>query len=232
MDTYLQNFPIKYWAEGDKPREKLLEKGRGVLSDAELIGILIASGSKNESAVELSQRILASIGNDLNELGKLSVNELCKFKGIGEAKAITIVAALELGRRRNKLETATKVKIRSSKDAFDSLVSDLEDLGHEEFWVLFLDRGNHILRKQNISKGGISGTVVDPRIIFKYAIENRASGIVLCHNHPSGNLTASEEDKRITKRLVEAGKLLDINVLDHLIVAGKEFYSFADNGIL
>ncbi len=224
--------PITSWAEADRPREKLLEKGRHLLSDAELIGILIGSGSKSETAVELSKRILSSIKNDLNELGKLSVNDLTKFKGIGEAKAIAIVAALELGRRRKELEVPKRIKIVSSKDVFDALSSEFEDLIHEEFWVLYLDRSNRIIRKNNISKGGISGTIVEARIIFKLAVECLASGIVLCHNHPSGNLKASDEDKRITKRLIEAGKLLDINVLDHLLFAGKEFYSFADNGIL
>jgi DNA repair protein RadC len=231
-NNYAQSLPITCWAEADRPREKLLEKGRSVLSDAELIGILIGSGSANETAVELAKRILSSIGNDLNELGKLTVSDLCKFKGIGEAKAVSVIAALELGRRRKSLDKSEKPKIRTSKDVFDVLFSDMEDLAHEEFWVLFLDRGNHILKKQNVSKGGLSGTVVDSRIIFKQAIEYLASGIVLCHNHPSGNLNASEEDKRITKRMVEAGKLLDINVLDHLIIAGKDFYSFADNGVL
>ena len=232
MNNYTQPLPITAWAEADRPREKLLEKGRQVLSDAELIGILISSGSKSETAVELAKRILSSIGNDLNELGKLSVSDLCKFKGIGQAKAITIVAALELGRRRKQQDAPERIKIITSKDAFEAVYSDFEDLGHEEFWVVFLDRGNHIIRKQNISKGGISGTVVDPRVIFKLAVENLASGIVLCHNHPSGNLKPSEEDMRITKRLREGGKLLDIGVLDHLIIAGKQFYSFADNGVL
>ena len=232
MNNYNQPLPITSWAEADRPREKLMEKGRQVLSDAELIGILLGSGSKNETAVELAKRILGSIGNDMNELGKLSVKDLCKFKGIGEAKAITIVAALELGRRRKAHETPQRIKIKTSKDAFEVVYPEFEDLGHEEFWVLFLDRNNTIIRKQNISKGGISGTVVDARIIFKLAVENLASGIVLCHNHPSGNLKASEEDMRITRRLTEAGKLLDIGVLDHLIICGKEFYSFADNGVL
>ena len=232
MENYTKPLPITSWAEADRPREKLMEKGRQVLSDAELIGILIGSGSRNETAVELSKRILSSIGNDLNELGKLSVKDFTKFKGIGEAKAITIVAALELGRRRKLQESPRRIKIVASKDVFEVLISEFQDLGHEEFWVLFLDRSNHIIKKQNISKGGISGTVVDARIIFKQALENLASGIVLCHNHPSGNLKPSEEDIRLTKRLTEGGKLIDISILDHVIIAGKEFFSFADNGFL
>lgn len=232
MKNSTPTLPITSWSEADRPREKLLEKGRQQLSDAELIGILLGSGSKNETAVELSKRILHSINNDLNELGKLSVNDLIKFKGIGEAKAISIVAALELGRRRKEKESNKRLKITRSKDGFDALYAEFEGLAHEEFWVLFLDRSNQVIRKHNISKGGVSGTVVDAKLIFKSAIENLASGIILCHNHPSGNLKASEEDLRLTKRLVEAGRLLEINVLDHLIFCGKEFYSFADHGIL
>ncbi|MBL0049056.1 MAG: DNA repair protein RadC [Bacteroidetes bacterium] len=224
--------PISLWSEADKPREKLLEKGRHVLSDAELIGILLGSGSRDESAVALAKRILSSIDNDLNALGKLQVSDLTQFKGMGEAKAITVIAALELGRRRKIHESPKRIKIVSSKDAFNYIAAEFEDLTHEEFWVLLVDRSNHVLRKINISKGGVSGTVVDARIIFKLAIENLASGLVLCHNHPSGNLKASEDDIRITRRLTEAGKLFEINVLDHLILAGKEFYSFADNGQL
>jgi DNA repair protein RadC len=232
MSNFTPSFPITSWSEADKPREKLLEKGRSVLSDAELIGILIGSGSKNESAVELAKRILNSIDNDLNELGKLSVNDFTKFKGIGEAKAIAIVAALELGRRRKDKGSAERAKISRSKDAFDLISNQFEDLMHEEFWVLYLDRSNKIITKQNLSKGGVSGTVVDARLLFKQAVECLASGIVLCHNHPSGNLKPSEEDLKLTKRLKEAAKLLDMVILDHLILAGKDFYSFADNGIL
>lgn len=232
MRSTKSNLPITAWSEADRPREKLIEKGRQHLSDAELIGILLGSGSKNESAVELSKRLLLSINNDLNELGKLSVKDLMKFKGIGEAKAISIVAALELGRRRREQDLGKRSKISSSKDVYDTLYAAFEGIAHEEFWVLFLDRSNHLIRKQNISKGGVSGTVVDARIIFKSAVEHLASGIILCHNHPSGNKKASEEDIRLTKKLVEAGKLMEIKVLDHIIFCGKEFYSFADNGII
>lgn len=232
MESNKHSVPITEWAESDRPREKLLEKGRGVLSDAELIGILIGSGSKNETAVELARRILSSVGNDLNALGKLNVAELCKFNGIGEAKAISIIAALELGRRRKIVEAPQRIKISNSKSVFDAVGPQISDLLHEEFWVLYLDRSNHIIRKSNISKGGVSGTVVDARIIFKQAIENLASAIVLCHNHPSGNLKPSEEDIRITKKLKEAGKLVDIAILDHIIIAGNNFFSFADEGLL
>lgn len=232
MESNKHSVPITEWAESDRPREKLLEKGRGVLSDAELIGILIGSGSKNETAVELARRILSSVGNDLNALGKLNVAELCKFNGIGEAKAISIIAALELGRRRKIVEAPQRIKISNSKSVFDAVAPQISDLLHEEFWVLYLDRSNHIIRKSNISKGGVSGTVVDARIIFKQAIENLASAIVLCHNHPSGNLKPSEEDIRITKKLKEAGKLVDIAILDHIIIAGNNFFSFADEGLL
>lgn len=232
MEPNKHSVPITEWAESDRPREKLLEKGRGVLSDAELIGILIGSGSKNETAVELARRILSSVGNDLNALGKLNVAELCKFNGIGEAKAISIIAALELGRRRKIVEAPQRIKISNSKSVFDAVGPQISDLLHEEFWVLYLDRSNHIIRKSNISKGGVSGTVVDARIIFKQAIENLASAIVLCHNHPSGNLKPSEEDIRITKKLKEAGKLVDIAIIDHIIIAGNNFFSFADEGLL
>jgi DNA repair protein RadC len=232
MEPNKHSVPITEWAESDRPREKLLEKGRGVLSDAELIGILIGSGSKNETAVELARRILSSVGNDLNALGKLNVAELCKFNGIGEAKAISIIAALELGRRRKIVDAPQRIKISNSKSVFDAVGPQISDLLHEEFWVLYLDRSNHIIRKTNISKGGVSGTVVDARIIFKQAIENLASAIVLCHNHPSGNLKPSEEDIRITKKLKEAGKLVDIAIIDHIIIAGNNFFSFADEGLL
>lgn len=232
MEPNKHSVPITEWAESDRPREKLLEKGRGVLSDAELIGILIGSGSKSETAVELARRILSSVGNDLNALGKLNVAELCKFNGIGEAKAISIIAALELGRRRKIVEAPQRIKISNSKSVFDAVGPQISDLLHEEFWVLYLDRSNHIIRKSNISKGGVSGTVVDARIIFKQAIENLASAIVLCHNHPSGNLKPSEEDIRITKKLKEAGKLVDIAIIDHIIIAGNNFFSFADEGLL
>ena len=232
MDNYNQPLPITAWAEADRPREKLMEKGRQVLSDAELIGILIGSGTRKLTAVQLSQQILSSVKNDLNALGALTVQDLTKFPGIGEAKAITIIAALELGRRRKEQEPAKRTKMLSSKDSFEFIYPDFMDLQYEEFWIILLDRGNHFIRKINVSKGGVAGTVVDVKRIFKEAIENLASYIVMCHNHPSGNLRPSEEDIKITKRMKEAGILMDIKVLDHLIIAGREYLSFIDEGLL
>lgn len=223
---------IKSWAEDDRPREKLLEKGRQILSEAELIAILIGSGTKNETAVELSKRILGTVENNLHSLGKLSVQELTKFKGIGEAKAVSIVAALELGRRRKEAEQMKRVKIVSSKDAFDILHPLMIDLQHEEFWLLMLNRANVLVRKELISKGGVSGTVVDTRLIFKSAIEQYASSIIVCHNHPSGNLKPSNADIRITNNLKEAGKVMEIPLVDHLIITETGYYSFADEGLI
>ncbi|HSD14825.1 MAG TPA: DNA repair protein RadC [Flavobacterium sp.] len=226
------NFSIKYWAEDDKPREKLMLKGKSILSDAELIAILIGSGSRNESAVQLSKRILASVDNNLNVLGKLSVKQLTNFKGIGEAKAVTIVAAAELGRRRKSEESLELSKITSSKAVFEIMQPIIGELPHEEFWVLFLNNSNKVIYKAQISKGGITGTVVDTRIIFKTALEHNATSVILVHNHPSGTLIASEADKQITRKLKEAGKHLDILVLDHVIVTEKSYFSFADENIL
>lgn len=225
-------FGIKSWAEEDRPREKLIEKGRHVLTEAELIAILIGSGSKDETAVELSKRILASVGNNLNDLGKLSIHELVKFKGIGEAKAISVLAAMELGRRRKEAEVAKRERITTSKDVYDIMKSILLDLPHEEFWLLMLNRANRVIKKELISRGGVSGTVVDTKIIFKAAVENYACSIIICHNHPSGNMKPSDADIRITKNIKEAGKLMEIPLLDHLIVAENGFFSFADEGVL
>lgn len=223
---------IKNWSEDDRPREKLMLKGKSVLSDAELIAILIGSGSKNESAVELSKKILASVGNNLNELGKLNLSQLCNFKGIGEAKAVTIIAAMELARRRRSEEVIELTKITSSKIIFEIMQPIIGELPHEEFWVLYLNNANKVIAKNQLSKGGMTGTVVDVRIIFKSALESGAVGILLCHNHPSGNLKPSEADIEITKKVTTAGKSLDINVLDHLIITQNGYYSFADEGIL
>jgi DNA repair protein RadC len=225
-------FGIKSWAEEDRPREKMIEKGRHVLTEAELIAILIGSGSRDETAVELSKRILSSVGNNLNDLGKLNIHDLTRFKGIGEAKAVSVIAAMELGRRRKETEVVKRNKITSSKDVFDILNPILIDLPFEEFWLLILNRANLVIKKEMISRGGVSGTVVDTKIIFKAAIENYASSIIICHNHPSGNLKPSEADIRITKNIKEAGKLMEIPLLDHLIVAETGFYSFADEGML
>ncbi|MDR6967871.1 DNA repair protein RadC [Flavobacterium arsenatis] len=223
-------FSIKYWAEDDKPREKLMLKGKSVLSDAELIAILISSGSRSESAVDLSKRILASVEN-LNALGKLSLQQLTTFKGIGEAKAITIIAAMELGRRRRSEETVELTKITSSRAVFNIMQPIIGELPHEEFWVLYLNNSNKVIYKSQLSKGGITGTVVDIRLIFKTAFEHNATAIILTHNHPSGVLQASDADKQITKKLKEAGNNLDINVLDHIIITEKGYYSFKDDGV-
>lgn len=223
---------IKAWAEADRPREKLLLQGRRQLTDAELIAILIGSGSKNETAVDLSKRILSSCQHDLNQLSKLGVKELSKFKGIGEAKAIAIVAALELGRRRKATELRQPDKITSSKDAYQIISADLSDLPHEEFWLLLLNRANFVIAKHFVSKGGQSGTVVDPKMVFKTALEHGANGIILAHNHPSGSLKPSSADISITKRLVEVGKILEIAVFDHLIIGENDFLSLADEGLM
>ena len=223
---------IKYWAEGDRPREKLLDKGKISLSDAELIAILIGSGSKNESAVELSKRILAASENKLNELGKLSVKQLTKFKGIGEAKAVTIVAALELGRRRRGEEAVERKQITSAEDAFEVMQPIIGDLNHEEFWIIYLNNSHKMLQKLQLSKGGMTGTLVDVRLAFKNALEVGATAVILVHNHPSGSLNPSQADKALTKKLIAGGESLDIKVLDHLIITQNSFVSFANKGIL
>ncbi len=220
---------IKDWAEEDRPREKMLLKGVGSLSDAELLGILIGSGNKNETAVELAQRILHSVANNLNTLGKLEIKSLIKnFNGIGEAKAITIVAALELGKRRKLSEVITQPQITSSNDVYEILHPVLADLKHEEVWILLLNRANKVLRKIQVSKGGITGTVVDIRMIMKEAIESLASAMILCHNHPSGNCQPSGDDDNITRRVKEAGQIMDIRLLDHVIVCDHSYYSYLD----
>lgn len=229
--VYKESAGIRSWAEEDRPREKLLLKGGAALSDAELIAILIGSGVPGESAVDVAKAILKSVSNNLNELGKLSVKDLMKFKGIGEAKAITIVAALELSKRRRVSEVKEKEKIGGSKDVYEYF-HHLADLRNEEFWVMYLNRANKIISSQRISLGGITGTVADTRIIFKNALDHFACGIILCHNHPSGNLEPSEEDKNLTKKIKQAGLLLDINTLDHLIISDAGYYSFADEGLL
>jgi DNA repair protein RadC len=223
---------IKSWSPDDRPREKLMLKGKSALSDAELIAILLGSGTSSMSAVDLAKKVLQPAGNNLHELARLTVRDLVKIKGIGEAKALTIVAALELGRRRKDLENHEKPKITGSKDAYDLVKSDLLDIPHEEFWIILLNRANRVIKKSQISQGGVAGTVADPKIIFKLALDELASGIILAHNHPSGNLTASQADLDLTKKLREAGKLLDIQVLDHIIVAGQKYLSFADEGLM
>lgn len=226
------NFPITHWSEDDKPREKMMLKGKSALSDAELVAILIGSGSRNESAVALSKRILASVNNNLSSLGKQSLAQLMEFKGIGEAKAITIAAALELGRRRKEENPLELVKVTSSKVMYQEMYPIIGKLAHEEFWVVYLNNANKIIFKAQLSKGGITGTVVDVRLVFKIALEQNAVAIVLAHNHPSGKLQASEADIQVTKRIKNAGLQLDISVLDHIIVTEHSYFSFADEGIL
>lgn len=232
MKLYQEKLGIKLWAEADRPREKLMLNGRRHLTDAELIAILIGSGSRNESAVDLSKRILSACDNNLDALGKVSIKDLSKFKGIGEAKAISIVAALELGRRRKETEAPDTTKITCSKDVFSLLLPTFQDLNHEEFWMLMLNQANHVISKQLISKGGLAGTVADPKIIFKTALEHNAANLILAHNHPSGNTKPSQQDLQITKKLVEGGKMLDLYILDHLIITNRTFYSFGDEGLI
>ncbi|MDC6387234.1 DNA repair protein RadC [Maribacter sp. PR1] len=226
------SFSIKNWSDDDKPREKLVNKGRSALSNAELIAILIGSGSRDESAVELSKRILASVDNNLNELGKLSIQQLMKFKGIGEAKAISIAAALEIGRRRRGEDSLKIEKIGSSHDVFDVLHPIIGDLEHEEFWILYLNNSNKILHKAQLSKGSITGTLVDVRLVMKQCLELGAVALILAHNHPSGTLKPSNADKEITQKIKNASEALDIRVLDHLIITQREYFSFVDNQII
>ncbi|WP_339657446.1 DNA repair protein RadC [Flavobacterium frigidarium] len=225
------NFPITNWSEDDRPREKLILKGKSALSDAELIAILIGSGNRNESAVDLSKRILSGVNNNLNALGKLSMASLTEYKGIGEAKAISIIAALELGRRRRTEEAVELVKITSSKAIFELMQPIVGELPHEEFWIIYLNNSNKVLSKSQLSKGGITGTLVDVRIVFKKALELGATALILCHNHPSGTLVPSEADKHITKKLKLAGESLEVKVLDHVIVTENSYFSFVDSGI-
>lgn len=223
--------PINQWAEDDRPREKFLLKGKSSLSDSELLAILIGSGSRNESAVQLCQRILASANNNLNQLGKLSIAQLTDFKGIGEAKAIAIAAALELGRRRRSEDAEELKKITSSKAVFEIMQPIIGELPHEEFWILYLNNSNKVIHKAQLSKGGITGTVVDSRIVFKTAFEQNATSIILTHNHPSGKLMASQADIEITRKLKLAGEQLEILILDHIIITEAGYYSFQDEGI-
>lgn len=228
----LSHIKILNWAEEDRPREKLLLKGKSTLSDAELIGILIGSGTFALSAVDLGKQILQSVDNNLNELAKLSVKDLEKFKGIGEAKAITIVSALELGRRRKEAEVPKKTQIKHPQDVHTLMIPYLLDLPYEEFWILLLNRANIVIKPVKISSGGVQGTVVDAKIIFKHALENLASGIVLVHNHPSGSLQPSQADLQITKKLQQAGQVLEIPILDHIIFADKAYFSFNEKNLL
>ena len=223
---------IKNWATEDRPREKMIEKGREVLSDAELIAILIGSGNANESAVDLSRRMLKDINGNLIQLSQLSINDLTKYNGIGEAKAVSIAAALELGRRRRYAEAAQQTLIRNSRDAFEYFYMHTQDLVHEQFWVLLLNPANKVIRMVKISDGGVNGTSADPKRIFKTAIENNATALMLCHNHPSGNVEPSDADKTLTRNIVKGGKLLEIKILDHIVVGIDNYFSFADSGMI
>lgn len=225
-------FTIKNWAQDDRPREKLLQKGKVSLSDAELLAILIGSGSRNQSAVDLCKKILSGAGNSLAELGKLSITQLTSYKGIGEAKAISIIAALELGRRRRTEEALEKKKITSSTSVFELMQPIIGELPHEEFWIIYLNNSNKVIDQLQLSKGGITGTLVDVRLALKKALEVGATSIILSHNHPSGNLSPSSADKQLTQKLKTAGESLDIKILDHIIVTEKSYFSFADEGLL
>ena len=231
MEEYT-SIRISALAEEDRPREKLLLRGKSHLSDAELIAILIGSGTKSLSAVDLSRHILKSVGNDLSQLARLSVNDLKKFKGVGEAKAISIVSALELGRRRRSTEPQKKRKISSSSDVYELMRQELLDETIEFFFVLFLNRNNLVIKKQLISQGGTSATIADPKVIFKYAMESLANAIILVHNHPSGNLKPSASDINLTKKLCLVGKNLELPVLDHVIFTDLGYFSFADEGMI
>jgi len=228
----ISKISIKDWAEDDQPREKLLHKGPSALSNAELIAILIGSGNNEESAVALSKRIMNDVNDNFAELARLTISDLQKYKGIGEAKAITIAAALELGRRRTTSVLNEKPQVKDSKTAFILLQKELGDLNYENFCILLLNRANKVVKTVRISDGGITGTVVDPRKVFKIALDNNATSIILGHNHPSGQLTPSDADIQLTKKMKEAGVMLDLPVLDHIIVGDGNYYSFADEGIM
>ena len=230
MSDYKERLAIKSWAEDDRPREKFSNKGKAALSDAELMAILIGSGNRQESAVDLSKRILNKVQGNLNELARLSLDDLMEFKGIGEAKAISIATALEIGKRRNLAVALERKSIKSSEAVFNVIQPQIGDLPHEEFWVLYLNNHNKMMRSVCISKGGITGTVVDIRQIFNIALREQATSIILAHNHPSGNIKPSQADLNLTKKIAEAGKVLDIAVLDHLIITEKAYYSFRDEG--
>lgn len=224
--------PIANWAEEDRPREKVMYQGLSSLTDAELLSILISSGAAGENALSISQKILSYAGNNLHALGRMSLVELQKFKGVGKAKAITIKSAFELGTRRNAQTAVRKERVSCSRDVYDLFRGKMSDLAVEEFWMLNLSQANRIKGMKLISRGGVTGTVADPRLIFHSALEQMACGIILIHNHPSGNLDPSEQDVELTNRLAEAGKLLQIRVMDHLIISDSGYFSFADEGLI
>lgn len=226
----IQNLTIKDLSPDDRPREKLMLRGRKSLTDSELLAIILGSGSKNKTAIELAQEILLYSENDINLLGHLTFHDLIKFKGVGEAKAVNIIASMEFGRRRAKFSSEKKIKVRSSNDVYNFLKADYQDLKHEECYIILLNRNNEIIRKEQVSKGGVSGTIVDAKIIFKMAFDFGASSMILSHNHPSGNLQPSIEDKKITEKIKDFGKMIELPLLDHLIFADNGYFSFSDNG--
>lgn len=226
------NLTIKKWALEDRPREKLLIKGKNNLSNAELIAILLGSGTRSQSALDLARKVLQDSSNSLNELAQLGVKDLKQFKGIGEAKAVAIVSALELGRRRKPDDRRLKPRLMTSNETYDFMKAELQDLKHEEFWVVLLRRNHEVINKYRVSSGGVSGTLVDPKLIFKRAVDELAAAVILIHNHPSGNKRPSESDVRLTRKIQSAGKLLDVSVIDHLIFANEGFYSFSDEKMM
>jgi DNA repair protein RadC len=231
MSTY-QNTTIKDWSVEDRPREKLLKSGVQSLSNAELLALLIGSGTRENNAVDLARNILSTVRNNLYDLGKLTTEELVKIRGIGLARAITLQAALELGTRRNSSYGQEKILISNSESAYELLYPIIGELDHEEFWIIILNRAHRVLNTEKISQGGLTGTVIDTRMILKHALDKRATSIIISHNHPSGNKTPSEADIQITKKIRSAAEIMDIMVLDHVIVAGKTYFSFADEGIM
>ncbi|ACU07847.1 DNA repair protein RadC [Flavobacteriaceae bacterium 3519-10] len=223
---------IKFLAEDDRPREKFLLKGKNSLSDAELLAIIMGSGNREDSAVELSRKILKSVDNNWHNLSRLHIPDLMKFKGVGEAKAISIAVALEIGHRRAAQEIPDRVQITCSRDTYNVLSPYLSDLNTEEFWAIYLNQNNRVIGKSRLSSGGINQSVVDVRILFKSALDHLSTAIVIAHNHPSGNLKPSAEDLKITRQITDAGKILNIQLLDHLIISQNSYFSFADENVL
>lgn len=223
---------IKDWSVEDRPREKLLQTGTQSLSNSELIAIILGSGTKDLNAVQLARNLMISVDNNLHALGKLGIDDLTKLKGIGTAKAISLLAALELGTRRTNAYAGTRVSIKDSQSAFDLLYPILGELEHEEFWIVILNRAHKVLKKQKISQGGLTGTVIDTRIILKYALDQKATSLIISHNHPSGNTKPSEADLSITRKIGDAARLMDIQLLDHIIIAGKSYLSLSDEGLM
>ncbi len=224
--------PVREWSPEDRPREKMILKGLPALSDAELLSLVLGTGSKTTSSVELGKRVMHAADNNLHELARMSVEDLVRVAGIGKMKAMTIVAALELGRRRRDINPASRPRLIKSSQAFEILRPAMQDLPHEEFWVILVNRANRMIKLKQVSQGGVAGTIADPKIIFKLAVEELASGLILAHNHPSGNLAASQADIELTRKLSAGARLLEMQVLDHLILAGQKYFSFADEGLM